>query len=58
MPIKSIPKPLNLSVATFVGLIRDASPDFNALAPSLALIPPSLIAVRYKARSFTSPPRP
>ena len=39
-----------------VGLIIDARPDFNALAPSDALIPPSFIAVRKNARSSTFPP--
>ena len=34
----------------------DARPDFSALAPSEALIPPSFIAVRKKAKSSTSPP--
>ena len=53
----SIPKPKNISLATFVGLIRDAIADLIALAPSDALTPPSFIAVRYNAKSFTSPPR-
>ena len=51
-----IPKPLSISLATPVGLISDARPDFRALAPSDALIPPSRIAVSKKARSSTSPP--
>ena len=38
------------------GLIKEARPDFNALAPSDALIPPSFMAVRKKAKSSTSPP--
>ena len=38
------------------GLIKDARPDFKALAPSDALIPPSFIAVKKKARSSTDPP--
>ena len=40
----------------FVGLIIDARPDFNALAASEALTPPSRIAVKYNAKSCTSPP--
>ena len=58
MPPKSIPIAANFSVATLVGLIKEARADFNALAPSDALIPPSFIAVKYKARSLTSPPSP
>ena len=38
------------------GLINEARPDFNALAPSEALIPPSFIAVKKKAKSSTFPP--
>ena len=45
-----------MSLALSVGLIRDARPDFNALAPSDALIPPSFMAVKKNAKSFTSPP--
>ena len=44
------------SEAFWLGLIKDARPDFSALAPSDALIPPSFIAVRKKDRSLTSPP--
>ena len=44
--LRSIPNPANNPVATLVGLISDANPDFSALAPSDALIPPSRIAVR------------
>ena len=53
-----MPKPWNFSTALSVGLIKDARADFNAFAPSDALIPPSRIAVRYKARSCTLPPSP
>ena len=55
---KLIPIAPNDSCATFVGLINDARADFKALAPSDALIPPSFIAVKYKAKSFTLPPSP
>ena len=48
---KSIPIALNFLAATSVGLIKAARPDFKALALSEALIPPSLIAVRYRASS-------
>ena len=58
MSVNDIPNPANISFATLVGLIKDASPDFKALAPSDALIPPSLIAVKYNAKSSTLPPRP
>ena len=51
-----MPNPANISVATLVGLIRDAIADLIAFAPSAALTPPSFIAVRYRAKSFTSPP--
>ena len=53
-----MPNPLNFSTATFVGLIKDASADLRAFAPSDALIPPSRIAVKYNAKSCTLPPRP
>ena len=42
--------------ACFVGLIKEAIPDFRAFAPSAAEIPPSLRATIIKAKSFTSPP--
>ena len=48
---KDIPNDKNLSLATFVGLIKDASADLRAFAPSEAFTPPSLIAVKYKAKS-------
>ena len=48
---------MNCSFATFVGLMIDANADFKAFAPSDALIPPSRIAVRYSAKSCTSPPK-
>ena len=48
---KLIPKSANLAIATSVGLIKEAKADLRAFAPSVALIPPSLIAVKYKARS-------
>ena len=53
-----MPSVLNLPTATSVGLIKDASADFRAFAPSEALIPPSLIAVIYKAKSSILPPNP
>ena len=56
IPTMSIPKPLSISLALVVGLIKDARPDLSALAPSDALIPPSFMAVRKNAKSFTSPP--
>ena len=56
MPITSIPKSAINPTVCFVGLIKEASPDFNAFAPSDALIPPSLIAVMYKAKSSMLPP--
>ena len=56
IPAISIPNPANISLATFVGLIRDAIADLIALAPSEAFTPPSFIAVRYRAKSCTSPP--
>ena len=40
-----MPKSDIIPTVCFVGLIREAKPDFNAFAPSDALIPPSLIAV-------------
>ena len=46
IPITSIPKSDIIPTVCFVGLIRDARPDFKALAPSDALTPPSLIAVK------------
>ena len=52
----SIPKSLSIPLALLVGLIRDARPDFNAFAPSDALIPPSFMAAMKNAKSFTSPP--
>ena len=52
----STPKLLITSTVFSVGLIIEARPDFNALADSAALIPPSRIAVRNSARSCTSPP--
>ena len=52
------PQPVSKSLDTFVGLIIDASPDLSAFAPSAAFTPPSFIAVRSNAKSFTSPPRP
>ena len=51
-----MPKPESILVAFEVGLMSDARPDFRALAPSDALIPPSRIAVRKNAKSLTSPP--
>ena len=57
IPLRFTPKPLSMSLALCVGLIKDARPDFRALAPSDALIPPSFIAAMKKARSLTSPPR-
>ena len=51
-----MPNPASMSAAFPVGLISAARPDFKALAPSDALIPPSRIAVRKNARSSTSPP--
>ena len=55
-PLTLIPKfPINFA-ALSDGLIKDARPDFNALAPSDALIPPSFIAVKKNARSSTDPP--
>ena len=51
-----IPNPASISLAFLLGLINAARPDFNALAPSDALIPPSFIAVRKKAKSSTLPP--
>ena len=57
MPTRSTPNCLATSLACFVGLIRDARPDFNAFAASAAGMPPSRIATRSVARSFTSPPR-
>ena len=56
MPLMFTPKPARKSDAFLVGLIRDARPDLSALAPSDALMPPSFIAVRKKARSSTLPP--
>ena len=50
------PNEFNTSVVFCAGLIIDARPDLSALADSEALIPPSRIAVRNKAKSFTSPP--
>ena len=38
-------------------MIREAIADLIALAPSDAFTPPSFIAVKYNAKSFTSPPR-
>ena len=46
IPSKSIPNVLNCPTALSVGLIKDASPDLSAFAPSDALIPPSRIAVK------------
>ena len=54
---KLIPSPMNISFATLVGLISEAKDDLIAFAPSDALIPPSFIAVKYKARSSISPPK-
>ena len=51
-----IPISASIAAAFSVGLIRDASPDLSALAPSDALIPPSRIAVKKNARSSTLPP--
>ena len=56
MPEIFIPNPASISLAFLVGLINDARPDLSALAPSEALIPPSFMAVKKKARSSTSPP--
>ena len=56
IPLMLIPNPASISDAFSVGLINEARPDFNALAPSDAFIPPSRIAVKKNARSFTSPP--
>ena len=56
IPFRLIPKPFMNSDAFSVGLISDARPDLSALALSDALIPPSFMAVRKKARSSTSPP--
>ena len=56
IPFKLIPKPASIADTFLVGLIIAARPDLSALAPSDALIPPSFIAVRKKARSSTSPP--
>ena len=56
MPLRLMPKPCINSEAFSVGLISEARPDLRALAPSDALIPPSFMAVRKKARSSTSPP--
>ena len=55
-PLILIPIAASISEVFFVGLIIEARPDFNAFAPSDALIPPSFIAVMKKARSSTSPP--
>ena len=41
-----------------MGLIKEARPDFNALAPCSAETPPSCIAARNTAISCTSPPKP
>ena len=56
MPWTLTPRDSSISAAFPVGLIKAAKPDFKALAPSEALIPPSFIAVRKKARSSTLPP--
>ena len=56
IPSRSIPKPLAVAAACFVGLIKDAIPDLIAFAPSAALIPPSFIATSKTERSLTSPP--
>ena len=50
------PSPASIADAFLLGLINAARPDFNALAPSDALMPPSFIAVRKNAKSSTSPP--
>ena len=52
-----IPTVASISDAFLLGLMIDARPDFNAFAPSAALIPPSFIAVIKNAKSLTSPPR-
>ena len=57
MPTISTPIAPSSSLATLVGLISRPSEDFRALAPSEALTPPSFMAARKNARSFTSPPR-
>ena len=56
IPAMLMPSFCRNSEDTFVGLIREARPDFSAFAPSEALIPPSFIAVKKNARSSTSPP--
>ena len=56
IPLRLIPNPASICVAFSVGLIILERPDFRALAPSEALIPPSRIAVKKNARSSTSPP--
>ena len=56
IPFILIPRSASIAAALSDGLIKDASPDLSALAPSDALIPPSRIAVRKNARSSTLPP--
>ena len=56
IPLILIPNPASISDALSVGLISEARPDFNAFAPSDALIPPSFMAVKKNAKSLTSPP--
>ena len=51
-----MPSPLSMSFAFVLGLIKDASPDLRAFAPSDAFTPPSFIDVIKNAKSFTSPP--
>ena len=55
---KLIPNSAAISFACFVGLINLPREDFNPFAASAAPTPPSRIAARNTAISFTSPPSP
>ena len=57
IPTTSMPKLARRFLASSVGLINLPRDDLSAFAPWAADIPPSLIAVRKKARSSTSPPK-
>ena len=56
IPLKLIPNSSACLLAAFDGLIKDARPDFKALAASAAPTPPSCIAAIKNAKSFISPP--